>query len=133
MRTDYMDSCLIGVLLIINLLALPTSLLTRGIGWWPLRQLGRISYALYLLHLPIYNLLRHWYPAASVDQIAVATFALAVPAAALSWRLFESRLLLTQPAQQRRAGVRPTWTGGIAGTRAAGPSRKRSPAPGVAR
>jgi peptidoglycan/LPS O-acetylase OafA/YrhL len=133
MRTDYMDSCLIGVLLIINLLALPTSLIARAIGCLPLRQLGRISYALYLLHLPIYNLLRHWYPAASVDQIAVATFALAVPAAALSWRLIESRLLLNQPAQQRRAGVRTTWTRVLVGARPPGPSHKRSPASGVAR
>jgi peptidoglycan/LPS O-acetylase OafA/YrhL len=136
-RTDYMDACMIGVLLIVNLLSLPSSLLARIIGCRPLRYLGRISYGLYLLHLPIYNLLRHWYPAASTDQIAVATFGCAVLAATLSWRLVESRVLSGQPALRRRAGVRLPLTHVVGGGHSPGPARelvaKRSPASGVAR
>jgi len=112
------------VLLIVNLMALPTSLLARIIGCRPLRQLGRISYALYLLHLPIYDMLRHWYPDASTDQIAVATFGLGVLVATLSWRLIESRVLTSQPAQQRRAGVRLPLTHAVAGGRSPGPARE---------
>jgi len=136
-RTAYLEACVIGVLLIVNLMALPTSLLARVIGCQPLRYLGRISYALYLLHLPIYNLLRHFMPDAWVDQTAIATFALAVLAATLSWRLIESRVLAAQPAQQRRAGVPVPRTRTSAGARSSGASRelvgKRSPVSGVAR
>jgi peptidoglycan/LPS O-acetylase OafA/YrhL len=123
-RTAYLNACVIGVLLIVNLMALPTSLLARIIGCRPLRQLGRISYALYLLHLPIYDMLRHWYPDASTDQIAVATFGLGVLVATLSWRLIESRVLTSQPAQQRRAGVRLPLTHAVAGGRSPGPARE---------
>lgn len=132
-RTAYLEACVIGILLIVNLMSLPSSLLARVIGCRPLRHLGRISYALYLLHLPIYNILRHSYPAASTDQIAAATFALGVLAATLSWRLIESRVLSGQPAQQRRAGVRLPVTRAVAGDRSPGPARKRSAASGVAR
>jgi len=136
-RTAYLEASVIGVLLIVNLTALPSSLLARVIGCQPLRYLGRVSYALYLLHLPIYNLLRHYMPDAWVDQTALATFALAVLAATLSWRLIESRVLVSQPAQLRRAGVRLPLTRAVAGSRRSGSSRelvgKRSPVSGVAR
>ncbi len=136
-RTAYLDACVIGVLLIVNLLSLPSSLLSRMIACQPLRYLGRISYGLYLLHLPIYNLLRHWYPAASTDQIAVATFSCAVLAATLSWRLIESRVLSAQTAQPRRAVVRLPLTHVVGGGHSPGAARdlvaKRSPASGVAR
>ncbi len=107
------------------------------IGCQPLRYLGRISYALYLLHLPIYNLLRHYLPDTWVDETAIATFALAVLAATLSWRLIESRVLVSQPAQLRRAGVRVPPARAVAGARSSRSARelvgKRSPASGVAR
>lgn len=136
-RTAYLDACVIGVLLIVNLMALPTTLLARLIGCWPLRYLGRISYALYLLHLPIYNMLRHWYPAASADQIAVATFALGLLAASLCWWLIESRVLAGQPARPRRAEGRLPAARVVAAGRSSGLSRelvgKRSAVSRVAR
>jgi peptidoglycan/LPS O-acetylase OafA/YrhL len=136
-RTAYIDACLIGLLLIVNLLALPSSLPARLIGAAPLRYLGRISYALYLLHLPTYNLVRHWFPGASIDRTALITFALAVLAATLSWRFVESRLLLTQPAQLRRAGVSVPASGLRPAARSAGMAHelagKHSPVSRVAR
>jgi len=117
-RDVYLYACVLGIVMIVNLMSLPDSLPARLIGCAPLLYLGRISYSLYLYHLVIFNLLNHYFPAASIDQIAVLTFAVSIPAAGLSWRFVESRILqlrnspITSPLHAVRAQPhpdRPSW------------------------
>lgn len=101
-RTVYLSACVLAVVLIINLMELSGARTTGVLRWRPLRRLGRISYALYLFHLPIFDLLQHWFPSASVAEMAVGTFALGVGAAEISWRLVESRFLGSGPRRERK-------------------------------
>ena len=68
----------------------------------PLRRLGDISYALYLIHWPVFVAVRRVDPDAGVGVFAVAT-AVSVALAVLSTRLIE------MPVRARR--VPPTWLG----------------------
>jgi peptidoglycan/LPS O-acetylase OafA/YrhL len=60
----------------------------------PLVQLGKISYSLYLWHVPVFAMLGYRHPLLALP--------LAVVAAAASWRFVE------QPFRRRRAGPEPT-------------------------
>ena len=95
--------------LIVNLVGHPGSLLARAIACAPLRFLGRISYALYLFHLLMRNVVYHYMPNNSIYLNALLTIALSVAVAAASWRVVESRILgrgrRPEPASAR--GARP--------------------------
>jgi len=64
--------------------------------WRPLRYLGKISFGLYLLHVPVYDTVREFVHASGVAQ-SIAVFVLdiggAVAAASLSWYFLESPFL----------------------------------------
>ena len=62
----YLRACLLAVPLIVNLVGTPGSLLARAIACAPLRFLGRISYALYLFHLLMRNVVYHYMPNNSI-------------------------------------------------------------------
>ena len=89
----YLRACLLAVPLIVNLVGTPNSVVARAIGCAPLRFLGRISYALYLFHLLLRNVVYHYMPNNSIYLNAVLTIALSVAVAAASWRVVESRIL----------------------------------------
>ncbi len=89
----YLRACLLAVPLIVTLIGAPGSLLARAVGCAPLRYLGRISYALYLFHLLMRNVVYHYLPHGSTDLNALLTIALSVALAAASWALIESRVL----------------------------------------
>jgi peptidoglycan/LPS O-acetylase OafA/YrhL len=89
----YTRACLLAVPLIVLLIGAPKSLVARLIGCAPLRYLGKISYALYLFHLLIRNVVYHYLPNASLDLTAAVTFAASLTLAALSWRLIEAPML----------------------------------------
>ena len=89
----YLRACLLAVPLIVNLVGTPGSLLARVIACAPLRFLGRISYALYLFHLLMRNVVYHYMPHGSIYLNALLTIALSVAVAAASWRVVESRIL----------------------------------------
>jgi peptidoglycan/LPS O-acetylase OafA/YrhL len=105
----YLRACLLAVPLIANLVGTPGSLLARAIACAPLRFLGRISYALYLFHLLMRNVVYHYMPHNSIYVNALLTIALSVAVAAASWRVVESRILgwgrRPEPASAR--GARP--------------------------
>ena len=89
----YLRACLLAVPLIVSLVGTPGSLLARAIACPPLRFLGRISYALYLLHLLTRNVVYHYMPNGSVYLNALLTISISVALAAISWRIVESRVL----------------------------------------
>ena len=89
----YLRACLLAVPLIVNLVGAPGSLLVRAIACAPLRFLGRISYALYLFHLLMRNVVYHYMPNNSIYLNALLTIALSIAVAAASWRVVESRIL----------------------------------------
>jgi len=69
----------------------PRGLLARALSAPPLRGIGRVSYGMYLLHLPVIDLVRALTPnyiALSITAAAV-TFALAF----LMYHLYERRFL----------------------------------------
>jgi peptidoglycan/LPS O-acetylase OafA/YrhL len=107
----YLRACLLAVPLIVNLIGAPRSLLTRLIACAPLRYLGRISYALYLFHLLLRNVVYHYLPDAPLYVTALLTIALSIAMAAISWRLVESRVLAGGRAHRRlrRAGSAAPW------------------------
>jgi peptidoglycan/LPS O-acetylase OafA/YrhL len=103
----YLRACLLAVPLIVNLVGTPSSLLTRLIACAPLRYLGRVSYALYLFHLLVRNVVYHYLPHAPLYLNALLTLSVSVLLAAASWRLLESRVLRTRRADDDRARSRP--------------------------
>src|SRR5262249_48284780 len=52
--SSYLPAAALAGLLIVNLLGGRGRLLDRALSCWPLRHIGRISYGIYLYHLPIY-------------------------------------------------------------------------------
>jgi len=91
----------------------------------PLLATGRISYGLYLYHLPIYCLLWHYVPGRSPYIYAPTVLAASYAAAALSWWAIE------RPAIHGRgaAGTRARWFGAW-GTTARSKNRPSLSAPG---
>ncbi len=89
----YLRACMLAVPLIVTLVGTPDSLLARAIACAPLRYLGRISYALYLFHLLMRNVVYHYLPHGSVYLTALLTLALSIAVASASWRVVESRAL----------------------------------------
>jgi peptidoglycan/LPS O-acetylase OafA/YrhL len=89
----YLRACLLAVPLIVTLVGAPGSLIARAIACRPLRYLGRISYALYLFHLLMRNVVYHVVPNGSVYLNAALTIAISVVLAGASWKIVESRVL----------------------------------------
>ncbi|WP_439816265.1 acyltransferase family protein [Zavarzinia sp. CC-PAN008] len=69
----------------------------RLLSLGPVRFLGRISYSLYLWHLPIWFLWRYWSPWPLDAPTSLAVVAVCLAVATLSWRLVE------EPFRRRRA------------------------------
>ena len=101
-RHVYLEAALIGIPLMVMLLGAEHSLLAKLVAAAPLRYVGKISYALYLYHLPVRNLVMHYVPNGSTQLNALLTVIASVVAAGISWHLVESRLL---KAHSRRAHV----------------------------
>jgi len=90
-------------LLGISLISDPrSSLLGRSLSWNWLRHIGKISYGLYLWHLPLFILWVRFlgslrflqsYPVARILLSFVGQLLLATAAASISWRFFEEPIL----------------------------------------
>lgn len=92
----YMTGAVIGALLIVNLLSGPearTHVLERVLGSRPLAYTGKVSYGIYLFHVPIYYMVWTYAPVRSVYLYWPIVFALSLATAAASWELIESRVL----------------------------------------
>jgi peptidoglycan/LPS O-acetylase OafA/YrhL len=102
----YMTAAALSAMLIINLLSQPEptgdptarrrapravrSLLGRSLSWPPLAYTGKISYGIYLFHLPIYYLVLTYAPVGPRYLYWPIVFGLSVLAASASWQLVES-------------------------------------------
>ena len=117
LRWIYLGCAALAVPLIVALLSATDGLIARALRFRPLAYLGRISYSLYLFNLMVHNLATHYLPGRSTLFYAVITFAVSVPAAAVSWHLLESRIL------RRKAHATPRrWSlKGVLGIRAPRP------------
>jgi hypothetical protein len=87
----------------------PGGPLAAALSVWPLRTLGRISYAVYLWHWPVVLYLTHSRTGLNGLSLlgirAVVTIALATA----SWFLVESPVRRSWQWVDRRRGVRPAW------------------------
>ena len=83
--------------LILGVIEAPTSLVSRLLAVRPLRYIGKISYGIYLFHLPIITVLDHYMTGSRAVMYAVAVPA-AVLAAALSYRFIERPFLRRKDA-----------------------------------
>jgi peptidoglycan/LPS O-acetylase OafA/YrhL len=80
------------------------SLLGLLLAWRPLAYIGRISYGIYLFHVPIYYLVWTYAPIQPTYLYWPVVFAGSCAVAALSWTLVESPILRRS---RSRAGGRP--------------------------
>ena len=96
-RWAYLSAAVMAALLIINLIAGSQGVLERLLASSPARFTGKISYGLYLYHLPIYYLLWEWMP---------RTLALCLRADRLRAQLRCRGLLLAADRIPGRAGRR---------------------------
>jgi peptidoglycan/LPS O-acetylase OafA/YrhL len=99
----YLSACLLAVPLIVTLVGTPESLLARAISCPPLRFLGRVSYALYLFHLLMRNVVYHYMPNGNVYVNALLTISVSVALAAVSWKIVEARVLARGRKPQTQA------------------------------
>jgi peptidoglycan/LPS O-acetylase OafA/YrhL len=112
--SSYLPAAALGGLLIVNLLGARGRPLDAALGWRPLRYTGRISYGIYLFHLPIYYLLWTYVPGRSPFFYAPIVLAASVGAATASWRLIEAPVVRGAGRSRRPprpAGARrlPAW------------------------
>jgi peptidoglycan/LPS O-acetylase OafA/YrhL len=106
-RTSYLAAALLTTLLIVNLLTdshagsvsdrsprrlarLAGGALPAALSFTPLRFTGKVSYGIYLYHLPIYYLLLNYAPGHSHYFYGATVLAATLLAAAGSWKLLES-------------------------------------------
>ncbi|HTX45637.1 MAG TPA: acyltransferase [Solirubrobacteraceae bacterium] len=102
LRWIYLGCAALSVPLIVALLSATDGLIARVLRCPPLAYLGRISYSLYLCNLMIHNLATHYLPGRSIYFYAAITFAVSIPAAAVSWHVLESRVLGRKAQKTRR-------------------------------
>jgi peptidoglycan/LPS O-acetylase OafA/YrhL len=122
----YLTAGALSAMLVVNLLSVadpgrgagtpgrarstPRSLLVRMLAWRPLAYTGRISYGIYLFHVPIYYLVWTYLPVHPAYLYWPVVFALSWGVAALSWTLVESPIL--RPSRPRGGpGRRPVRLG----------------------
>jgi len=89
------------VLLVASVVLAPQTWLARALTVRPLRELGRISYGIYLFHVPMLGGLRRLWPwlAEHPGLLFPLGLGLSAGAAALSYRFFEAPLLELAPAR----------------------------------
>jgi peptidoglycan/LPS O-acetylase OafA/YrhL len=138
-RTTYLAAAVLTTLLILSLLAdgqtgtasdrssrrfavRAVGALSAALSSPPLRFTGKVSYGIYLYHLPIYYLLLNYAPGRSHYLYGAIVLAASLPAAACSWKLLESPTIHgIAPGARILARVRVTrgWPQGPRGARAA--------------
>jgi peptidoglycan/LPS O-acetylase OafA/YrhL len=85
----------------------PDGLMARLLAWSPLTQLGKVSYGLYLWHLPIFVMFRHAFPALS-DVVAIPVMTIiALGVSLFSYRYIEEPFLRMKDRWRRPVVVVP--------------------------
>jgi len=87
--------------LVAGVVLAPQTWLARSLSVRPLRELGRISYGIYLFHVPVLGGLRRLGPSLTEHPGLLFPLGLGISAgaAALSYRYFEAPLLQLAPAR----------------------------------
>jgi hypothetical protein len=80
-------------------------LAARGLGVWPLRNLGKISYAVYLFHWPLFLLLDHERTGLGLWPLFAVRVAVTIGLAVVSYHVLEApfRARKGRPERQRAA------------------------------
>jgi peptidoglycan/LPS O-acetylase OafA/YrhL len=76
-------------------------LAARGLGVWPLRNLGKISYAVYLFHWPLFLLLDHERTGLGFWPLFVVRVAVTVGVSVVSYHLLEAPFRSRRPRSGR--------------------------------
>lgn len=92
-RYGYVIVAVASALILADLVLGRHSLLARPLSWAPLVYIGRISYGIYLLHLPIYFIVEQQFPGRTHLETLPLKLALTLAAAALSFHVLEQPFL----------------------------------------
>jgi len=92
-RYGYVIVAVASALILADLVLGRHSLLARPLSWAPLVYIGRISYGIYLLHLPIYFIVEQQLPGRTHVETLPLKLALTLAAAALSFHVLEQPFL----------------------------------------
>ncbi|WP_438479899.1 acyltransferase family protein [Oleiharenicola lentus] len=92
-RYGYVIAASASMIVIADLVTSRYSLFTRPLSWAPLLFIGKISYGLYLLHLPVYYIVEHLLPTASLITRLSIKISVSVVLATASFYLFEKHFL----------------------------------------
>lgn len=87
----------LAALAILTVLAVPKGILARLLSLRPLRYTGRISYGLYLYHMPVAEVIRELLPHLPRPVYILISAGLAFAVSAASWHLLEARFLKPRP------------------------------------
>jgi peptidoglycan/LPS O-acetylase OafA/YrhL len=82
-----------AVLVIMDLVVGGHSWLARVLAWQPLVFIGKISYGIYLLHLPVYYIIEKLMPTAALPVRLGIKLAISLSLATASYYLIEQRFL----------------------------------------
>jgi peptidoglycan/LPS O-acetylase OafA/YrhL len=77
-------------------------LVAKGLGVWPLRNLGKISYAVYLFHWPLFLLLDHERTGLGFWPLLATRVAVAVGLAVVSYHVLEAPFRSRRPRRGRQ-------------------------------
>jgi peptidoglycan/LPS O-acetylase OafA/YrhL len=109
----YMTVAMLSTLLILSLLgerppAAPP-VLERVLGSRPLAYTGKVSYGIYLFHVPIYYLVWAYAPNRSALLYLAVVGALSLACAAASWELVEKRIVRARSPSPTRRTAKPSY------------------------
>ena len=82
-----------AVLVVMDLVVGGHSWLARVLAWQPLVFIGKISYGIYLLHLPVYYIIEKLMPTAALPVRLGIKLAISLSLATASYYLIEQRFL----------------------------------------
>jgi peptidoglycan/LPS O-acetylase OafA/YrhL len=103
---DFLLAAVAATIAIAYCLSRPAGSASKTLAFRPFMHLGRISYSLYLFHLPIWVLMGSVLRLNLLMAVGL-TLVLSLVSATLSWRFIEQRFRM--PAEGTVAGVRPVY------------------------
>jgi peptidoglycan/LPS O-acetylase OafA/YrhL len=104
-RYGYVIAATSAMIVIADLVTSRYSLFARPLSWAPMIFIGKISYGIYLLHLPIYFIVEKLMPdAAFVSRLSIK-ISVSIALAALSFFFFEKHFLKLKSRFERPARV----------------------------
>lgn len=102
-RFGYVIIAVASALVLADLVLGRHSLLARPLSWGPLVYIGRISYGIYLLHLPIYFIVEQALPHWTLMEKLPLKLALTLGAASISFHVLERPFLRLKERFETRA------------------------------